>query len=206
MTASLQGEVKDTQGSPVPGATVIVSRGKEAPTVAISDAEGIFRLLNLPPGAYQVDIEKDGFRSQSYSQMQLRAGELLTMELRLEGTGPANARAGKGPLGIPGAPPRQGESTAADLTTAYPGLRKPAVVNLEQELVGPELLSNDKVFSRDPDRWNVEMPEWSRYGRPGEFPYTESHWYDPFNRNRLKGDKPIFGQDWFLNLTAQSIT
>ena len=42
------------------------------------------------------------------------------------------------------------------------------------------------------------MPEWNRYAKKGEFPYTKSHWYDPFNRNRLKGDYPIFGQSGFL--------
>lgn len=28
----------------------------------------------------------------------------------------------------------------------------------------------------------------------------EDHWYDPYNRNVLKGDKPVFGNDWFFNL------
>lgn len=50
------------------------------------------------------------------------------------------------------------------------------------------------------------MPAWDRYGRGGEFPYTKSHWYDPFNRNRLKGDQPIFGQEWFFDFTGTSIT
>ncbi len=41
----------------------------------------------------------------------------------------------------------------------------------------------------------------------GEYPYVRtSHWWDPFNRNRLKGDKPIFGQQTFLNITATSDT
>ena len=51
------------------------------------------------------------------------------------------------------------------------------------------------------------MPEWNRYGRSGEYPYVRaSHWWDPFNRNRLKGDDPIFGQQTFLNITATSDT
>ena len=61
-------------------------------------------------------------------------------------------------------------------------------------------------FAVEPDRWEVEMPKWQRYGKKGEFPYSKSHWYDPFNRNRLKGDYPIFGQRWFFNFTGTSLT
>ena len=50
------------------------------------------------------------------------------------------------------------------------------------------------------------MPEWNRYAKKGEFPYTKSHWYDPFSRNRLKGDYPIFGKQWFFDFTGTSET
>ena len=39
-----------------------------------------------------------------------------------------------------------------------------------------------------------------------DVPYVKGHWYDPFNRNRLKGDYPIFGQRWFFNFTGTSET
>jgi hypothetical protein len=61
-----------------------------------------------------------------------------------------------------------------------------------------------------PSRWNVQMPEWRRYNRGGEYPYTKGHWWDPYNRNRLKGDVPIWprllGPQTFFNLTAASDT
>lgn len=66
------------------------------------------------------------------------------------------------------------------------------------------------VFAEMPDRWNVTMPEWSRYGRKGEYPYVKGRRWDPFNRNRWKGDEPIWpralGRQTFLNLTATSET
>ena len=38
--------------------------------------------------------------------------------------------------------------------------------------------------------------------------YTRSRWFDPFNRNRFKGDQPIWpallGQQTFLNVTASA--
>ena len=50
------------------------------------------------------------------------------------------------------------------------------------------------------------MPEWHRYETQPDAPYVKGHWYDPFNRNKLKGDYPIFGQRWFLNFTGTSET
>ena len=202
-TGSLQGEVKDAKGLSLAEVTITVNLTGEVPRGVSTDAEGVFRFPNLVPGQYQLRVEKKGYRPQLYSDVELRAGELVTMELRLElmGTGPANVPSQ--PAGTQGEPE---EPPATGTLGAYPGLRKPAVEERGQSIAPSPLPSDDQVFSPDPDRWNVEIPEWSRYGRQGEFPYTRSHWYDPFNRNRLKGDKPIFGQRWFLDLTAQSIT
>jgi hypothetical protein len=64
------------------------------------------------------------------------------------------------------------------------------------------------VYNPVPNRWDLQQPEYRRYPQPGEYIYTKSHWYDPFNRNRFKGDEPIwpelFGQQTFLNVTASS--
>lgn len=45
-----------------------------------------------------------------------------------------------------------------------------------------------------PDRWRIV-----------DALYNE-RWWDPYNRNRYKGDKPIHGDDWFFNITAFSDT
>lgn len=42
-----------------------------------------------------------------------------------------------------------------------------------------------------PDRWRLV-----------EDLGVHERWWDPYNQNTLKGDRPIFGQDWFLNLSA----
>jgi len=61
-----------------------------------------------------------------------------------------------------------------------------------------------------PNRWALEQPDYKRYPVKGEYVYTKPHWYDPFNRNRFKGDEPIwpekFGQQVFLNVTASETT
>ena len=45
-----------------------------------------------------------------------------------------------------------------------------------------------------PDRWRIVDALY------------ENRWWDPYNRNLLKGDKPIHGDDWFFNITAFSDT
>ena len=63
----------------------------------------------------------------------------------------------------------------------------------QSDVVPPESAN----FSAAPYRWWAYMPTWQRYAKPGDYPYVKSHWYDPFNRNRIKGDEPIFGQTGF---------
>jgi hypothetical protein len=78
------------------------------------------------------------------------------------------------------------------------------IENLSPEMLPPVA----DVYNTVPDRWALEQPDYRRYAQRGEYIYTKSRWYDPFHRNRLKGDEPIwpevFGQQVFLNLTASS--
>jgi len=69
-----------------------------------------------------------------------------------------------------------------------------------------------------PDRWRIGWPTWDRYGRQanddpvlmnnagGDSPYTMGHPLNPYDRNVLKGDYPISGDEIFLNVTAVSDT
>lgn len=51
-----------------------------------------------------------------------------------------------------------------------------------------------------PDRWRILDVLGLTNDARGE------RWYDPYNVNTLKADKPIHGEDWFLNLSAVSDT
>jgi hypothetical protein len=62
----------------------------------------------------------------------------------------------------------------------------------------------DRVFVRIPDRWNLTMPDWDRYGVGGDYPYVAGKWWDPYNDNVLKGDRPIVGQRTFFTFTGVS--
>ena len=54
------------------------------------------------------------------------------------------------------------------------------------------------------DRWRLGLPDWNRYERPLDAPYVRGRWWDPYNQNVLKGDYPIVGQKYFLNVSALS--
>ena len=62
----------------------------------------------------------------------------------------------------------------------------------------------ERVFVPVPDRWNVIMPGWDRYGAGGDYPYVSGTWWDPYNQNVLKGDRPIIGQRTFFTFTGIS--
>ena len=109
-----------------------------------------------------------------------------------------------GPVEIPGA--ARTAPLPPDDSGSYPIFRAPEPENSPIAGTSEVIPSEKDNFAIEPYRWTVEMPEWQRYGKGGEFPYVTSHWYDPFNRNRLKGDKPIFGQRWFFDFTGTSLT
>ena len=60
------------------------------------------------------------------------------------------------------------------------------------------------------DRWRYEFPEYDRYGDKGargrDIPFKRNRWYNPYDQNVLKGDYPIFGNDYFMILSGVSTT
>ena len=205
-TAALQGIVRDATGRGIGGAVIALTNRATGMTRTVStDADGVFRWTDLTPGTYLLLAQSDGFGSVTRDDMRFDAGDVVTIELTLSPSATSAAPASRLPrmpeLGAPApsAPP----SLAA---APYRELRRRPDAEPGQGIVTAEILPPpQEVFLPTPDRWNIAMPEWNRYGRSGEYPYVRaSHWWDPFNRNRLKGDEPIFGQKTFLNITATS--
>ena len=203
--ASLQGTVKNPQTSlGIPGVKISLLRAGVVAREKLTDGEGIFRLVELTPGTYELKAEKQGFQVLDLPSFQIKGPE--TKNVALEPIAVESMPA-KGPSGVPGAVPLPPAPPTLP-TGPYPGLRtdeapsSPGPLGIAPEQVPPDTAN----FAKEPDRWDVPMPPWDRYGKGGEVPYTKGHWYDPFDRNRIKGDQPIFGQKWFLNFTGTSIT
>jgi hypothetical protein len=58
------------------------------------------------------------------------------------------------------------------------------------------------------DRWRIGHPEYDRYGDSGargrDIPFKRGRWYNPYDQNVLKGDRPVFGDDYFMILSGVS--
>ena len=198
-TAAIQGWVRDEQGHGIPGVKVTLKKisGAEALRSA-TDASGIFRLLDLKPAEYEVVCEAGGWEAYRSVPLRVSAGEVAMVAITL--------RASPG-TGAPGAPWRgvgPAPSAPPEMAGAYRELPR---ADAAPAAVQPEPQPSDRdLYVQTPDRWDINMPEWRRYEKRGEFPYVQSHWWDPFNRRKLKGDSPLFGQQTFFDFTASSNT
>ncbi|MBL4828153.1 MAG: hypothetical protein JKY66_10675 [Spongiibacteraceae bacterium] len=97
-----------------------------------------------------------------------------------------------------------GSQRGATQTTATPRRRSNAISPAEQQsrastnpvspVPRPKLSDYSEAVPM-PDRWRIM----DTLG-------YEENWYDPYHRNKLKGDKPIYGDDWFFSLGIISDT
>jgi hypothetical protein len=89
LTGALIGTVKDPRGGLVPGARVGVSSPAliGGPVTQITNAKGQWRFPALPPGAYELDIQLQGFAPYREGDIRLGAGATIerTAVLQLEG-------------------------------------------------------------------------------------------------------------------------
>ena len=79
---AIRGRVSDEQGGVVPGLTVTAA----SPTVAgmftaITDAQGLYRLVDLPPGEYLISAELMGFAKLERPGVVVRAGLNLSVDI-----------------------------------------------------------------------------------------------------------------------------
>ena len=81
-TGSLYGIVLDPERSPLPGATVTLS-GIGAPQTQLSDAQGRFRYVGLPPGTYSLQAHRDGFSPLSVDNLIVHVGRSTDVEVNL---------------------------------------------------------------------------------------------------------------------------
>ena len=213
-TAALDGtvreQVSDSVARPI-GGTRIQIRNLQTGQVnaTLTAGEGVFRLLLLPPGGYEFRAEADGYEALTIASLSLNANEVVTLEIHLVATGVAEARS-RLPRQPELGPPLPAEAAAMTGTYREFRHRLDSDPNYILELSPDFLPPISDVFNVVPNRWALEQPDYRRYRPAGEYIYTKPHWYDPFNRNRFKGDEPIWpavlGQQVFFNFTGSETT
>jgi hypothetical protein len=77
-TGSIAGAVVDTQGAPVPGATVTVT-SEQGSKSFVTDGQGRFFAPYLTPGVYTVRVELTGFSPVEQKNIQVRLGQRVTL-------------------------------------------------------------------------------------------------------------------------------
>lgn len=84
-TGAIQGKVVDQEGKAVPGATVTITSKAlvQGKLTTITNNEGKFRFVALPPGEYDVEASLEGFTPAKRSGMRLHVGMTLTVDLKL---------------------------------------------------------------------------------------------------------------------------
>lgn len=213
-TAALDGLIRDKNSPgnalPVPGAVLTLRNLQSGQTfTATSSAEGIFRLFPLPPGKYELRAEVQSYAPFVLAELTLSPGEVVTLEIFLVSSGATEARSRLPRLSELGPALPAGATTTAG-THRELRHRLDADPNYIENISAEALPPVADVYNAVPNRWALQRPDYRRYPQKGEYLYSKSHWYDPFNRNRLKGDEPIWperlGQQVFLNLTASAET
>ena len=212
--AALDGIVQgaSNQGSQVPVAGAILSlRDLVSRTVTgiPVTGEGVFRFFPLSPGDYSLTIQAQGYADFVLAKITLHANEVLTLEISLSPV-PRNESAARLPRLPELGSPLPAETSAASGSYREFRHRLDADLNYVLNPASESLPPAGDVFATVPDRWALQQPEYRRYDANGEYLYMQPHWYDPFNRNRFKGDEPIWpsllGQQVFLDFTATSDT
>jgi hypothetical protein len=81
-TGSLDGRVVDSQGLPIPGATITVASAQGTQSF-VTDSDGRFIAPALTPGSYTIRAELSGFRPLEQQNVQVRLGQRASLSLTL---------------------------------------------------------------------------------------------------------------------------
>jgi outer membrane receptor protein involved in Fe transport len=83
--STIEGTIKDPQGSVVAGAQVVVkSAALGIERSATSDAEGFYRIAALPAGIYSLAITHAGFATRNLDNVELTVNRTLSLDIPLE--------------------------------------------------------------------------------------------------------------------------
>src|SRR5215203_2659877 len=83
--STIEGTIRDAQGSVVAGAQVVVkSAALGIERTATSDASGFYRVTALPPGNYSMSVSHAGFETRTLDLIELTVNRTLSLDIPLE--------------------------------------------------------------------------------------------------------------------------
>ncbi len=84
-TGEVRGTVRDPSGAVVPNSQVaVVNMETDLARRVVTDEFGSYRVLVLPPGSYQIRVDREGFRPQIREEVRVTIGELAVIDFDLQ--------------------------------------------------------------------------------------------------------------------------
>src|SRR5690554_3501557 len=75
-TATVNGTIRDSSGSSVPGASVVLRNTATSVELrSASNDSGIYTILNILPGNYTMEVSKSGFRTNKLAPFNLAVNQ-----------------------------------------------------------------------------------------------------------------------------------
>ena len=83
-TGLMTGVLTDSSGAVVPGAEVeLTNQGTGQERTTTSGNDGIYLVLQLPPGMYDISVRKQGFATEKRQNIQLKVNQSVTLDFKL---------------------------------------------------------------------------------------------------------------------------
>src|SRR5262249_8646112 len=83
-TSSITGNVTDTQGGVIPGATVVATGASGAQFTTVSNSQGAFSIPALAAGTYKVTVSLQGFKTVNVENVRVVSGNPSAVNVKLE--------------------------------------------------------------------------------------------------------------------------
>jgi carboxypeptidase family protein/TonB-dependent receptor-like protein len=89
---AINGTVTDSTGAVLPGVTLTVTNVEtNVPNVVVTDSKGVYQVKYLNSGTYSVEARLEGFKPVMRKAVQVRVGDVLTADFKLEPGGMTEA-------------------------------------------------------------------------------------------------------------------
>jgi len=84
-TSTITGRITDPTGAVVPSVNVtVVQTSTNFTSTAVTNSEGLYRVLSLQPGLYRLTFEAQGFKRAVRDAVELRTGDTLAVDMVLQ--------------------------------------------------------------------------------------------------------------------------